>query len=170
MKNQEADRESDRVDWGVEHRSTVTGGCWRRILVGACLAAIMAAAAPTFAQTSDLPFTVSNPKHKKWPIEEAQRIYLAACERVARAIRPEKPPRLSPRFVVVLGTEQNEAMHVGGTSEIHLKEWNPAVFSQAVVVMAARAIFDQGELASLGREALMSAQASVSVGELHEGH
>ena len=44
------------------------------------------------AQTPDLPFTVSNPKHKKWPVDEAQRIYFAACERVAKANRPEKPP------------------------------------------------------------------------------
>ena len=139
------------------------------MFVGACLAVIVAGAVPAFAQTSDVPFTVSNPKHKKWPIEEAHRIYFAACELVARAIRPEKPPRLFPTFVLVLGTEQNEAVRVGETSEIHLKEWNPTAFSQAVVVMAARAIFDSGQIASLSREALMSAQASVSVGELHEG-
>ena len=35
------------------------------------------------AQTPDLPFRVSNPKHKKWPVDEAERIYFAACDRVA---------------------------------------------------------------------------------------
>ena len=168
MGNCETDRKCDEVKTARERQSKSAGRC-KRILMGACLAATMVAAVPTFAQNPDLPFTVSNPKHKKWPVEEAQRIYFAACERVARAIRPEKPPRLLPAFVLVLGSEKNEALRVGETSEIHLKEWNPTAFSQAVVVMAARAIFDNSQIASLSREALMSAQASVSVTELHEG-
>ena len=36
--------------------------------------------AMAMAQTPDLPFSVSNPKHKKWPVDEARRIYFAACE------------------------------------------------------------------------------------------
>ena len=120
----------------------------------------------SYAQTSDLPFTVSNPKHKNWPIEEARRIYFAACDRVARAVRPEKPPTLLPKFVLVLGSDGNTAFRVGDVSEIRLKDWNPDAFSEAVVIMAARSILDPRELASLGREALVSAQASVSVSEL----
>ena len=121
------------------------------------------------AQT-DLPFAVSNPKHKKWPADEARRIYFAACDRVARAIRPEKPPRLQPKFVLILGAADNEALHIGSIAEVRLKKWNPGAFSDAVVVMAAREILDPRQLASLGREALLSAEASVSVSDLGQGH
>ena len=122
------------------------------------------------AQTPDLPFSVSNPKHKKWPVDEARRIYFAACDRVARTIRPEKPPRLQPKFVLILGAEDNEALHVGNIAEVRLKEWNPGAFSDAVVVMAARDILDPRQLASLSREALLSAEASVSVNDLEHSH
>jgi hypothetical protein len=122
------------------------------------------------AQTPDLPFSVSNPKHKKWPVDEAQRIYFAACDRVARSIRPEKPPRLQPKFVLILGADDNEAVRIGNIAEVRLKEWNPGAFSDAVVVMAAREILDPRQLASLSREALLSAEASVSVNDLEHGH
>jgi len=122
------------------------------------------------AQTPDLPFSVSNPKHKKWPVDEAQRIYFAACERVAKAIRPEKPPRLQPKFVLILGADDNEAVRIGNSSEVRLKDWNPGAFSDAVVVMAAREVLDPRQLASLSREALLSAQATVSVADLEHGH
>ena len=122
------------------------------------------------AQAPNLPFTVSNPKHKKWPADEAQRIYFAACDRVARAIRPEKPPRLEPKFVLILGADDNEAVRIGSISEVRLKDWNPGAFSDAVVVMAAREILDPHQLASVSREALAVAQASVSVADLEHGH
>ena len=122
------------------------------------------------AQAPDLPFSVSNPKHKKWPVDEARRIYFAACDRVARTIRPEKPPRLQPKFVLILGTDDNEALHIGNIAEVRLKEWNPGAFSDAVVVMAARDILDPRQLASLSREALLSAEASVSVNDLEQSH
>lgn len=121
-------------------------------------------------QTSDLSFSVSNPKHKKWPADEAQRIYVAACDRVARTIRPEKPPRLQPKFVLILGADHNEAVRIGNISEIRLKDWNPGAFSDAVVVMAAREVLDARQLASLSREVLLSAEASVSVADLEHGH
>lgn len=122
------------------------------------------------AQTQDLPFTVSNPQHKKWPADVALRIYFAACDRVARTIRPEKPPRLEPKFVLILGAADNEAVRIGNIAEVRLKEWNPGAFSDAVVVMASREILDPRQLASLSREALRSAEASVSVTELEHGH
>ena len=126
--------------------------------------------AMAMAQTPDLPVRVSNPKHKKWSVDEAQRIYFAACDRVARTVRPEKPPRLQPKFVLILGADDNEAVRVGNTAEVRLKEWNPGAFSDAVVVMASREILDPRQLASLGREALLSAEASASVNDLAHGH
>ena len=57
-----------------------------------------------------LPFQLSNPKHQTWSPEEASRIYLSACKLVARAIRPENPPQLHPKFVLVLGAQANETV------------------------------------------------------------
>jgi hypothetical protein len=119
------------------------------------------------AQTSSqLPFDVSNPKHLDWPTDEANRIYASACELVARSIRPEKPPRLTPRFVLVLGSDENATVRSGPTAEIHLKEWNPARFAEAMVLMATREILKNEDVMNLTRDTLMAAQASVSVSEL----
>jgi len=117
------------------------------------------------AQTS-LPFEVSNPKHLEWSSEEATRIYGSACELVARTIRPEKPPRLAPKFVLVLGTKQDETVHNGRVVEIHLKGWNAARFAEAMVLMATREILKNEDVMHLTRDTLMAAQATVSVNEL----
>jgi hypothetical protein len=119
------------------------------------------------AQTaSSVPFEVSNPKHLNLPTDEANRIYTSACELVARSIRPEKPPRLAPRFVLVLGSDENATLRNGSMAEIHLKEWNPARFAEAMVLMATREILKNEDVMHLTRDTLMAAQASVSVNEL----
>ena len=130
-----------------------------------CSITILAARAS--AQTSPpLPFEVSNPKHLDWPTDEANRIYSSACELVARSIRPERPPRLAPKFVLVLGSDANETLRNGPTAEIHLKEWNPARFAEAMVLMATREILKNEDVMNLTRDTLMAAQATVTVSEL----
>lgn len=115
------------------------------------------------------PFAVSNPRNLKWPAEEASRIYYSACYLAAHAVRPEKPPQLRPRFVLVLGTASDETIRNGSTSEIHLRKWNRANFAAAVTMMAAREILSDKELLNIVRESLLSAQAQVSVSELRQG-
>jgi len=117
------------------------------------------------AQTS-LPFEVSNPKHLDWSTDEANRIYSSACELVARSIRPDKPPRLQPKFVLVLGTAADETVRNGTLSEVHLRKWNPEHFAEAMVVMATREIIKGEDLIHLTRDTLIAAQATVSVNEL----
>jgi len=73
-----------------------------RIVGLTSLALVLAFPTSVHAQDS-LPFAVSNPKHQKWAMEEAGRIYMSACALVARAVRPERPPHLHPGFVLVLG-------------------------------------------------------------------
>jgi len=85
---------------------------------------------------------------------------------VARTIRPEKPPRLAPKFVLVLGTKQDETVHNGRVVEIHLKGWNAARFAEAMVLMATREILKNEDVMHLTRDTLMAAQATVSVNEL----
>jgi hypothetical protein len=130
-----------------------------------CLVTLLGASASA-QSASELPFEVSNPKHLDLPADEANRIYSSACELVARSIRPEKPPRLAPRFVLVLGADANETLRNGALAEIHLKEWNPARFAEAMVLMATREILKNEDVMNLTRDTLMAAQASVSVSEL----
>ena len=113
-----------------------------------------------------LPFEVSNPGHVKWSSEEAGRIYWLGCERVARSIRPEHPPKLHPSFVLVLGTKEDQTVRNGSIAEVHLKSWNAAHFAEAVVIMATREILKGEDVRSLARDTLMAAEASVSVDEL----
>jgi hypothetical protein len=115
-----------------------------------------------------LPFEVSNPKHLKWPVAEAGRIYASACELVARAVRPERPPRLQPKFVLVLGAGANQIVRNDGTSEIHLTKWDPGQFAEAMVVLTTREVVKNEDVRELARSALIAAEATVSVSELKE--
>ena len=142
---------------------------WKRVAIWAFLTVFMAGVSSRGWAQSSLPFEVSNPKNKKWPAEEASRIYDSACARVARAIRPESPPRLHPQFVLVLGARENETVRNGSVAEIRLKAWNAASFAEAVVVMAIREVLNTEEVTNITRAALISAQASVSVSELRGG-
>ncbi|HXW92413.1 MAG TPA: hypothetical protein VEK33_17825 [Terriglobales bacterium] len=117
------------------------------------------------AQTS-LPFDVSNPKHLKWSTEEADRIYVSACELVARSIRPEKPPRLVPKFTLILGANEDSTVRNGKTSEVHLRAWNEGRFAEAMVLVAMREVLKSEDVTNLTRDTLIAAHASVAVSEL----
>jgi hypothetical protein len=131
-----------------------------------CIVALLEAFSSAQNSSAPLPFEVSNPKHLSLPQEEANRIYSSACELVARSIRPEKPPRLTPKFVLVLGADADETLRNGPTSEVRLREWNAPRFAEAMVLMATREILKGEDVAHLTRDTLMAAQASVSVNEL----
>jgi hypothetical protein len=137
-----------------------------RLAMALCLVALLEAFTTAQDSSSPLLFEVSNPKHLTLPQDEANRIYSSACELVARSIRPEKPPRLAPKFVLVLGADADETLRSGPTSEIHLREWNSARFAEAMVLMATREILKGEDVVHLTRDTLMAAQASVSVNEL----
>jgi len=138
---------------------------WRIGILAALISTLATLSSSGRAQTS-LPFEVSNPKHLNWSTEEADRIYSSACELVARSIRPEKPPRLEPKFVLVLGADADETVRDGTKSEVHLKKWNPAHFAEAVVLMATREILKREDVSHLTHDTLVAAGASVSVNEL----
>jgi hypothetical protein len=158
-----------------ERQAKLQSICTRQTLRGltltfvcfSCITALMNTRATAQApSTSTLPFGVSNPKHLPWSTDEANRIYMSACELVARTVRPEKPPKLAPKFLLVLGTSDNETLRSGPTAEVHLKEWNPARFAEAMVLMATREILKSEDVMSLTRDTLMAAGASVSVTDL----
>jgi hypothetical protein len=145
----------------------------RRAALGACLLLlIVGAGASGFTQggaaQNSAPFGVSNPKNKKWPVDEAARIYFSACDQVARSIRPVNPPHLRPSFVLVLGAQNNETVRDGKVSEVRLKNWDPAAFAQAVVILAAREILSPEDMVHITHDALTYARASVSVSDLRQ--
>jgi hypothetical protein len=142
---------------------------WKRAAIFAFLTVFLAGVSSRGWAQSSLPFEVSNPKNKKWPADQANRIYDSACAHVARAIRPESPPHLHPQFVLVLGARDNETVRNGSMSEIRLKTWDAASFAEAVVVMAIREVLNSQEVTNITRDALIAAQATVSVSELRHG-
>jgi hypothetical protein len=142
---------------------------WKRAAILAFLTVFMAGVSSRGWAQNSLPFEVSNPKNKKWPAEAAGRIYNSACAQVARAIRPESPPPLHPKFLLVLGARNNETVRNGSVAEIRLKTWDAASFAEAVVIMAIREVLNSQEVTNITRDALVAAQATVSVSELRRG-
>ncbi|HWX92879.1 MAG TPA: hypothetical protein VNY29_09625 [Terriglobales bacterium] len=140
--------------------------CLVRRVVIAFLLLLFSAVGLARAQESTLPFEVSNPRHKKWPEAQAARIYARACDLLARSIRPEKPPQLHPKFVLVLGTEGDEYVRDTKTTEIHLKNWNPEKFAQGVVVVALRDLVHGQDLARLAHQSVSLADSTIDAREL----
>jgi hypothetical protein len=142
---------------------------WKRAAIGAGVILIAALLCSAGMAQSSLPFEVSNPKHQKLPVEEAGKIYISACALAARAVRPERPPHLRPKFTLVLGAADDQMVREEAASEIHLKVWNPANFAQAVVMLATREILKNEDVQDIVRTAVISARASVSVSDLRQG-
>ena len=146
------------------------GGCLVAMVLGAGANGLAqgSVAQVSVTQQTAAPFAVSNPKNRKWPVDEATRIYFSACDRVARSIRPVNPPRLHPSFVLVLGAQVNETVRDGRVSEVRLKSWDPAAFAQAVVILAAREILSSEDVVHITHDALTYAQATASVSDLRQ--
>ena len=123
-----------------------------------------------FAQEEPVPFEVANPKHKKWSSEEAGKIYYSACELLARTVRPEKPPHLHPRFLLVLGANENEVVRTSAAVEIHLKSWDVDKFAEAMVMVAAREVLQRDDLTKIAHQSVSFAQSTVSVDHLAGNH
>jgi hypothetical protein len=159
--------EKSRGGLSSPHRPFTSRSTFGRLTMAICVVAILEAfSTAQNPSSSPLLFEVSNPKHLTLPLDEANRIYSSACELVARSIRPEKPPRLAPKFVLVLGADSDETLRNGPTAEVHLREWNAARFAEAMVLMATREILKGEDVMNLTRDTLLAAQASVSVNEL----
>lgn len=118
-------------------------------------------------QTAPLPFEVSNPKHKQWSPAEANRIYGSACQLLARTIRPDRPPDLHPRFLLVLGAKNNEFVRDGARVEVHLKNWQPEIFAQAVVNIAVRDLLRGDQLQQVAHQSVVLANSTVDAHDPH---
>jgi hypothetical protein len=124
-----------------------------------------------FAQTSsDGSFSV---RHITMPgvsltpaqMHEAEKLYRNACAVVRRDFHSRI--ELHPRFTVVLGAELNE---VHGRTEIWLTKWNPAMFTQGVVVVAFDQVLTADVVKQLAIRAVQYSNATVDVAEIKETH
>jgi len=138
--------------------------------VALCAALLAVSGAPAiWSQTQTVtPFEVQNLKNQRWYPLEARRIYTSACDLVARSIRPDNPPHLEPRFLLVLGAEQNEFVRNGRVNEIRLKSWNPETFAEGVVIGAIRDVLHADELVKIAHQSVVLADSTLDVRELRE--
>lgn len=145
--------------------------CAGRLVLCLCLIfvanSILGAAQAQKQTQANLPFEVSNPQNKKWPPAEARKIYDAACQLLARTIRPDKPPALHPQFRLVLGTQNDEFVRDGAHVEVHLRSWQPEIFAQAVVAIAVRDVLQGDQLQKVAHESVLLANATVDAHDLH---
>jgi hypothetical protein len=169
MRQAEPDHHPENLSYLLFHNKSDLRSGKRPGFATVTLLALSLLAGIACAAQDTAPFAVTNPRNLKWPAEEASRIYYSACYLAARTVRPEKPPQLRPRFVLVLGTATDETIRKSGMSEIHLQKWDRANFAAAVTMMAAREILSDKDLLNIVRESLLSAQAQVSVSELRQG-
>lgn len=132
----------------------------------AFLFAVVAISAVAAQAQTMLPFEVSNPKNKKWSPEEAGRIYASACDLLARTVRPENPPQLHPKLLLVLGADHDEYVRGGGVNEVRLKLWDPEKFAEAVVLGAVREVLRTDDLKRVAHQSVSLADATVSPADL----
>ena len=128
---------------------------WRGVCLGMLLVVLSGGA---IAQEF---FAVRNQRKQKFPIEEANRIYLLAAEAVKREFKLSRPVR--PRFTLVLGYEGNQ-LDVN-TGELRLAKWDRKVFADGVILFCMEQMLTPDVHEQLLRRSLLAADATVAVSE-----
>lgn len=106
--------------------------------------------------------TILNPNHEKISLEEAEKVYLRACEAVEKEFNRAAPIR--PQLILRLGSGNNVLRYP--MREIQLKKWDEYRFADAVVDLALHDMLPPDERARLGNAAVREAGATVNVCEL----
>ena|ERR1700739_1507776 len=124
----------------------------------------------SLGQPSDSRFSVRYAKHAHFVLSatqmaDAEKLYQSACAVVERELRANKG--LRPRFTVLVGAKRNE-LH--SAAELWLTEWNPELFTQAVVVLSFDQMLSDGLRLQLTRRALQYNAAPMDVSQLKQDH
>ena len=106
--------------------------------------------------------TILNPNHEKISPEEAEKVYLRACEAIEKEFNRPNPVR--PRLLLRLGASDNVLRYPMG--EIQLKKWDEYRFADAVVDLALHEMVTPDERVRLGNAAVREAGATVNICEL----
>jgi hypothetical protein len=117
---------------------------------------VLALAAGCWAQNL---ITVQVKGKQKWPAEEVDKLYLAACSAVQREFGSTRPVR--PQVTLVLGADRNEALV--DRREIRLVRWNPGLFAQGVVVFAFEDLMPLDQRMVVARRAVNWADSTVEI-------
>jgi hypothetical protein len=124
----------------------------------------------SLGQSSNSLFMVRHTKNPHFVLSaaqmgEAEKLYQSACVVVQQELHSNKT--LHPRFTVVLGSERNE---IHGETELWLKEWNPKLFTEAVVVFSFYEMLPVDLKIQLTKRALQYGAATVDVTQLRQDH
>jgi hypothetical protein len=98
-------------------------------------------------------------------MRQAEKLYQSACTVVKRDLHATMD--LRPRFTVIIGTDHNE---VHGRSEIWLKKWDPAVFTEGVLVLAFDQVLTRGAIKEMGERAVRYSEATIDVADFRRDH
>ena len=134
------------------------------------LTTLLLCACMSFAQSSsDGMFVVQNlktstPLLTAAQMRQAEKLYHSACTIVERDFHATD---LRPRFTVIIGTDHDE---VHGRTEIWLKRWNPAVFTEGVVVLAFNQVLTPDAIKHMGEKAVLYTNATIDVADFRRDH
>ena len=106
--------------------------------------------------------TILNPNHEKISAEEAEKVYLRACEAVEKEFNRATPIR--PHLILRLGASGNLLRYP--MREIQLKKWDEYRFADAVVELALHEMVPPEERIKLSDTAVHEAGATVNICEL----
>jgi hypothetical protein len=98
-------------------------------------------------------------------MREAEKLYRSSCVVVQREFPGSG--ELHPRFAVLVGTDRDE---VHRQTEIWLRQWNPALFAQGVVVLAFDQVLTSDLVRRLAKRVIEQSNAMVDVADLKETH
>lgn len=124
----------------------------------------------SLGQSSNSLFIVRHTKNPHFALSaaqmgEAEKLYQSACAVVQRELHANKT--LHPHITVVLGSERNE---IHSETELWLKDWNPELFTQAVVVFSFYEMLPLDLRIQLTKRALQYGAATVDVTQLRQDH
>ena len=106
--------------------------------------------------------TILNPNHEKISTEEAEKVYLRACEAVEKEFN--RPTPIRPRLFLRLGASNNVLRYP--MREIQLKKWDEYRFADAAVELALHDMVPPEERVRLSDAAVHEAGATINICEL----
>lgn len=98
-------------------------------------------------------------------MREAEKLYQSACAVVKRDLHGTT--ELRPRFTVVIGADHDE---VHGRTEIWLKQWNPVMFTEGVVVLAFDQVLTPDAIKQMGQKAARQVNATIDAADFRNSH
>ena len=75
---------------------------------------------------------------------------------------------LRPKFVLILGSDNDEFVNLSPDMEVHLKAWNDVKFAEAVALIATRNLVHPDQMEKIVQQSVSLANSTVSVSQLKQ--